>query len=232
MILWTFMTWIRSTKKQIIVHLMKTGNWRVQKIAFLFMLKAALHSLYVRWWLTNVKCQRSNLVSNSSDQKLSVLPSLTRFGVSESLPILKFKLEREISWWQTHRLIILMITERTARLRLEVYSETGWSVMTFLLIPHENFKTLNALNAHAMKSSLFSRNVAWYFTSQTHLSKGNFPSSLDNTPRILRFSFRNKHGHPEQCSSKLPDLILTEMTITFFNLTSRTDVFFELSKLS
>ena len=104
--------------------------------------------------------------------------------------------------------------------------------MTFLLIPHENFKTLNALNAHAIKSSLFSRNVALYFTSQTHLSKGNLPFNLDNTLRILRFSFRNKHGHPEQCSSKLPDLILTEMTITFFNLTSRTDVFFELSKLS
>ena len=76
--LWTCMAWIRSTKKQTIVHLMKTGNWRVQKIAFLFMLKAALHSLYVRWWLTNVKCQRSNLVSDSSDQKLSVVPSLTR----------------------------------------------------------------------------------------------------------------------------------------------------------
>ena len=45
-------------------------------------------------------------------------------------PSSKFKLEREISWWQTHKLVILMITERTARLRLEIYLETGWGVMT------------------------------------------------------------------------------------------------------
>ena len=37
-----------------------------------------LHSLFLRWWLSNVKCQTSNLVSDSSDQKLSVVPRLTR----------------------------------------------------------------------------------------------------------------------------------------------------------
>ena len=37
-----------------------------------------LHSLFLRWWLSNVKCLTSNLVSDSSDQKLSVVPSLTR----------------------------------------------------------------------------------------------------------------------------------------------------------
>ena len=40
-----------------------------------------------------------------------------------------------------------------------------------------------------------------------------------------------QHGHPEQCSSKFPDLILRETSITVFNLTSRTGVFFELSSL-
>ena len=45
-------------------------------------------------------------------------------------PSSKFKLEREISWWQTHKLIILMITERSAKLRLEIFLETGWGVMT------------------------------------------------------------------------------------------------------
>ena len=37
-----------------------------------------LYSLFLRWWLSNVKCQTSNLVSDSSDQKLTVAPSLTR----------------------------------------------------------------------------------------------------------------------------------------------------------
>ena len=36
-----------------------------------------LHSLLLRWWLSNVKCQTSNLVSDSNDQKLIVVPSLT-----------------------------------------------------------------------------------------------------------------------------------------------------------
>ena len=38
-----------------------------------------LHSLYVRWWLSNFKCQTSKLVTDSSDQKLSVVPSLIKF---------------------------------------------------------------------------------------------------------------------------------------------------------
>ena len=37
-----------------------------------------LHSLFLRWWLSKVKCQTSNLVSDSSDQKLSVVPILTK----------------------------------------------------------------------------------------------------------------------------------------------------------
>ena len=38
-----------------------------------------LHSLFLRWWLSSVKCQTSNLVSDSNDQKLNVVPSLTKF---------------------------------------------------------------------------------------------------------------------------------------------------------
>ena len=85
----------------------------------------------------------------------------------------KFKLEREISWWQTHKLIILMITGRTARLRLEIYPETGWDVMT--CYSHHT----EILNTYAMKSWLFSCGVM--FTGQTHLNKGHFPYNLDNT---------------------------------------------------
>ena len=88
-------------------------------------------------------------------------------------PTLKFKLEREISWWQTHKLIILMITGRTARLRLEIYPETGWDVMT--CYSHHT----EILNNYAMKSWLFSCGVM--FTGQTHLNKGHFPYNLDNT---------------------------------------------------
>ena len=96
---------------------------------------------------------------------------------------LKFKLEREISWWQTHKLIILMITGRTARLRLEIYPETGWDVMT--CYSHHT----EILNTYAMKS--------WF-----EINKGNFPYNLDNTLSIVQFPFWNKHCHPEQCSSK------------------------------
>ena len=88
-------------------------------------------------------------------------------------PTLKFKLEREISWWQTHKLIILMITGRTARLRLEIYPETGWDVMT--CYSHHT----EILNNYAVKSWLFSCGVM--FTGQTHLNKGHFPYNLDNT---------------------------------------------------
>ena len=106
------------------------------------------YSLYVRWWLTNIKCQASYLVTDSSDQKLGIVPSLTKFRVSETfidivccwfislivekncyLPTLKLKLEREISCWQTHKLIILLISGRTAKLQLKIYPETGWGVM-------------------------------------------------------------------------------------------------------
>ena len=46
------------------------------------------------------------------------------------------------------------------------------------------------------------------FTGQTPLGKGNFPFNLDNTVSIVQFPFRNKHGHPEKCSSKFPDIVL------------------------
>ena len=42
------------------------------------------HFLYVRWWIQNVKCQTSNHVTDSSDQKLSVVPSLPKFRVSQT----------------------------------------------------------------------------------------------------------------------------------------------------
>ena len=46
------------------------------------------------------------------------------------------------------------------------------------------------------------------FTGQTPLGKGNLPFNLDNTLSIVQFPFRNKHGHPEKCSSKFPDIVL------------------------
>ena len=55
-----------------------------------------------------------------------------------------------------------------------------------------------------VNSSLHMLKCGVMFTGQTHLSKGNFPFNLKNN---------------------------TEITITIFNLTSRTGVFFELSSL-
>ena len=55
-----------------------------------------------------------------------------------------------------------------------------------------------------MNSSLHMLKCGVMFTGQTHLSKGNFPFNLKNN---------------------------TEITITIFNLTSRTGVFFELPSL-
>ena len=88
-------------------------------------------------------------------------------------PTLKFKLEQEKFWWQTHKLIILIIIEWTARLRLEIYLETGWDVQTCYSHHTEIW------NTYAMKSWLFSCGVM--FTGQTHLDKENFPYNLDNT---------------------------------------------------
>ena len=42
------------------------------------------HFLYARWWLQNVKCQTSNYVTDSSEQKLSVVPILPKFRVSQT----------------------------------------------------------------------------------------------------------------------------------------------------
>ena len=61
------------------------------------------------------------------------------------------------------------------------------------------------------------------------LIKGNFPFNLDNTLSIDYFRFEIDMATLEQCSSKFPDFVLTEITITIFNLTFRTSVFFELS---
>ena len=76
--------------------------------------------------------------------------------------------------------IILLIIGRIARLQLEIYPETGWGVTTCYSYYKEILNS-NMLNAYAVKSSLFSRNVAWCFIGQTQLSKENFPFNLDET---------------------------------------------------
>ena len=126
-------------------------------------------------------------VKDRNDQKLSVVPSLTNFRLSWTfieivcccfisliieknycLLTLKFKIDREISWWQTYKLIISMNIGRTTRLQFEINPETGW-----LVAIHTTRKlySLNMLNAYAMISSLFS----------TQLSKRNSLFNLDNT---------------------------------------------------
>ena len=97
-------------------------------------------------------------------------------------PTLKFNLGREISRWQTHKRIILLIIGRIARLQLEIYPETGWGVMTCYSYHKEILNSM--LNDYAVKSSLFPRNLAWYFIGQTQLSKENFPFNLDNALSI------------------------------------------------
>ena len=73
-----------------------------------------------------------------------------------------------------------------------------------------------------MKSLFFLEKCGVMLTGQIHLSKGNYPFIVEK---------KIQHGHPEQCSSKFPDLVLTEKTISICNLTFRTGVFFGLSKL-
>ena len=63
------------------------------------------------------------------------------------------------------------------------------------------------------------------FTGQTRLSKGNFPFNLDSTLSIVQFPFWNKHETRRLIKHacmlfKIPRLSLTEITITFLNLTS------------
>ena len=89
------------------------------------------------WMLIKIKKSLGNLIEHAIFRLSTqinayfLLMNNKRFSWKNcDSPSSKFKLEREISWWQTHKLIILMITERTARPRLEIYPETGWGVMT------------------------------------------------------------------------------------------------------
>ena len=125
------------------------------------------------------------------------------------------------------------------------------------------FQTPDMLNALAMKSSLFSRNVAWFLQVKHILVREiplliwsihsvffNFRSeiymttpynALQNTRKsrndfffvhnahlTLAWRWKKKKKQIRQlkkhvCSSKFPNLALTEITITLLNLTSRTD---------
>ena len=89
------------------------------------------------WMLIKIKKSLGNLIEHAIFRLSTqinayfLLMNNKRFSWKNcDSPSSKFKLEREISWWQTHKLIILMITQRTARPRLEIYPETGWGVMT------------------------------------------------------------------------------------------------------
>ena len=75
-----------------------------------------------------------------------------------------------------------IIIEWPAKLRLEIYLETGWDVQTCYSHHTEIW------NTYAMKSWLFSCGVM--FTGQTHLNKENFPYNLDNT-QTKRWSLLN-----------------------------------------
>ena len=79
------------------------------------------------------------------------------------------------------------------RLQLEIYPETGWGVMTCYSYYKEILNS-NMLNAYAVKSSLFSRNVAWFFIGQTQLSKKNFPFNLDETLSMATLNNARKNS--------------------------------------
>ena len=124
------------------------------------------------------------------------------------------------------------------------------------------FQTPDMLNAFAMKSSLFSRNVAWFLQVKHTLARViplliwsihsvffNFRfetnmatpyNALQNTRKSRNDFFLVHNAHltlawrwkkkkqirqlkKHVCSSKFPNLALTEITITLLNLTSRTD---------
>ena len=115
-------------------------------------------------------------------------------------PTSKFKLEREISWWQTHKLIIWMIIGPAERLQLEIYTESGWARSCY------SYQTeiSNSWYAKCPCNEKFTvlEKCGVIFTGQTHLSKGNSPFNLVDTLSIFQFPFWNKHGHLVQCSSK------------------------------
>ena len=87
----------------------------------------------------------------------------------------------------TYKLIILMITGRTARLQLEIYPETGWGVMTCYSY-HSEILNLNMLNAYAMKTSL--SHVAW--CSQVKHTLTREMSLIIWTIHLAFFNFRSE----------------------------------------
>ena len=97
-------------------------------------------------------------------------------------PTSKFKLEREISWWQTHKLIISLDEPRNCNSKfIRRLVDVLW-----LVILTTNFKPL--INAYAMKSSLFSRNLAWCLQVKRTLAREI--SLLIWTIHLVLFNFR------------------------------------------
>ena len=90
-------------------------------------------SSYWQQWSEIGCCAKSNKVWSFIDLNRCCLLLFHSFHSWKNcyLRTLKFKLEREISWWQTHKLIIWMIIGRTARMQLEIYPESGCVMTTY-----------------------------------------------------------------------------------------------------
>ena len=221
----TCMALTTSTKKQIIAHLMITGNWRRQKIAFSFISVTGglklFNSLYVRWWLLNVKsfcsqqwseiecCAKSNEVwsfldlhrycllfyfVNSWTKTVTYLPWNSSWSE-------KYNEGRRTNWLSYWLVDELQDCHSKFIRRL---------VEALRLVIHTARKILNRLYAKCLynKEFIVLEKCGVMSIGQTHLSKGNFPINLDNILSIVQFPFWNKHDHSEQSSSKFPDFVL------------------------
>ena len=101
------------------------------------------------WMLIKIKKSLGNLIEHAIFRLSTqinayfLLMNNKRFSWKNcDSPSSKFKLEREISWWQTHKLIILMITERLMITATRNLPRNWLRCYDLLLIPHGNFKPL------------------------------------------------------------------------------------------
>ena len=156
----TCMSWTRSTRKQIIAHFDDKRKLKSTKlkIAFSFMQNAAynfyilctqdddpkrqilLLTAMVRNW---VLCQ-VNKVWVSKTFIGVVCCWFTSLKVEKNcyLPTMKFKFEREISWWQMHKTNFLNDYWTNCETATRNLSGDWLRCYDLLFIPHGNFKPL------------------------------------------------------------------------------------------
>ena len=251
----TCMAWTTSTKKQIIAYLMITGNWRRQKTTFSFIsIKGGLklfNSLYVRWWLPNVKsffwqqwseiecCAKSNKVWSFLDLHRYCL--LLFYFVNSWIKTVTY-LPRNSSWieeynegrrtnWLSYWLVDELQDCDSKFIRRLV------EVLCLVIHTPENFKPLiykmpsamksSLFSRNVVKSSLFSRNVAWCLQVKHTLVREISQLIWTIYSVLFNFPFEINMTTLNNALQNSPTSSWADITITIFNLASWAGVFFE-----